>query len=63
MDLLIDWVKDQNIEGLSLKVIKEKKKTPLLFMEINATMEDAPTCLLCNKKIILDGHCDKSNYY
>jgi glycosidase len=40
------WVEEQKVEGITIEVVKEKGKTPLIFLEIKATFEDAPTCLL-----------------
>ncbi len=52
MNHMAKWVKEQEVEGLELEIVKEKSKTPLLFIEVKATLENAPTCLLY-------GHCDK----
>lgn len=53
MDLIVNWVKKQNVEGLNLKVYVEPNRTPLLFIEIEATDKKTQDTTL------MYGHMDK----
>ena len=53
VSLVVDWCKDQAIQGLSLSVERIENRTPLLFMEV------APTDPSDNKTVLLYGHLDK----
>lgn len=46
MSLLSTWVEAQNVPGLRMKVYKEENRTPLMFVEVDATKSDAATVLL-----------------
>jgi len=39
MNLLVDWVKSQKIEGLKLQLHQAENRTPLLFIEVAGTKE------------------------
>jgi len=52
--LLTTWVKSQNIPNLTMQVLKEEKRTPLIYMSIPAT----PDCK-SEESILMYGHCDK----
>jgi acetylornithine deacetylase/succinyl-diaminopimelate desuccinylase-like protein len=51
LQLLVRWVEEQNVRGLTMEVIKEEGKTPVLIMEIPG-VPGSPTALLY-------GHMDK----
>jgi acetylornithine deacetylase/succinyl-diaminopimelate desuccinylase-like protein len=48
---LINWAMNQGVKGLKAELIKEKERTPLVFIEIDAQGSD--------KTILLYGHFDK----
>ena len=50
IDLLVNWVKNQNVKGLSVEVVRLENRTPVIFMEIEG--EEKETALLY-------GHLDK----
>lgn len=52
VDLIVKWIKEQNVEGLQLEVITEKGKTPLIFMDLPATNDVKET-------VLMYGHLDK----
>lgn len=52
IDLLLEWVKKQNVPGLKVQLITEPNRTPLIFMELAGTSEDAET-------VMMYGHMDK----
>ncbi|KAL0484996.1 Cys-Gly metallodipeptidase [Acrasis kona] len=52
VDLLVRWVNDQNVPGLKLETLCAPGKTPVIFIEFDATKEGAPT-------VLLYGHMDK----
>lgn len=48
-ELFLDWVKKQNVPGLSAQIVKLPHRTPLIFLELdpsNKNIENAPTILL-----------------
>lgn len=52
VDLYVNWIKAQNLPGLTLEVLREKGRTPVLFVTIpgtNATEES----------VLMYGHMDK----
>lgn len=51
-DVLINWMKSQNIKGLTYEYIQEKGKTPFLIAEIPGS---APT----QSTVLMYGHMDK----
>lgn len=51
-DLLIQWAKSLNISNQSIRLVKEKDKTPLIFITIEPTSPSAPT-------VLMYGHLDK----
>lgn len=55
VELLTSWVKAQNVEGLTLEVVKDDNRTPLILMEVPASdpAKNAEPCVL------LYGHMDK----
>lgn len=52
MDLLVAWVKAQEVPDLTLKVLRSEGKSPLLCMEVPATNDSKDT-------VLLYGHMDK----
>lgn len=53
VDLMVQWVRDQQVPGLVLEVIKHEGRTPLIFIEIEATTDNK------EDTILLYGHLDK----
>eukprot|EP01017_Pseudomicrothorax_dubius_P032175 TRINITY_DN4183_c0_g1_i1.p1 TRINITY_DN4183_c0_g1~~TRINITY_DN4183_c0_g1_i1.p1 ORF type:complete len:503 (-),score=169.11 TRINITY_DN4183_c0_g1_i1:111-1619(-) len=51
-NFLIDWVKSQNIKGLSIELVTEPERPPLIFAEIAPSQQGAGT-------ILFYGHYDK----
>lgn len=49
-DLLVNWVKAQNVPGLSIEVAQLPGRTPLIFMEVEGDTKDA---------VLMYGHLDK----
>jgi len=54
LNLVVDWVKAQNIKGLSLEVLSPENRTPLIFMTVEATGESK-----VEETVLLYGHGDK----
>mmetsp|Transcript_2786 Transcript_2786/g.3271 ORF Transcript_2786/g.3271 Transcript_2786/m.3271 type:complete len:486 (-) Transcript_2786:1193-2650(-) len=56
MDLILDWVKLQEVKGAEIDLVREEGRTPLLFVEIQASesvnVEEVGT-------VLLYGHMDK----
>jgi len=52
VDLMVEWVKAQNVEGLHLEVVRLEGRTPLIFIEVAGT---APG----GKSLLMYGHLDK----
>eukprot|EP00993_Chasmostoma_nieuportense_P000849 NODE_1780_length_1384_cov_234.933970_g1038_i1.p1 GENE.NODE_1780_length_1384_cov_234.933970_g1038_i1~~NODE_1780_length_1384_cov_234.933970_g1038_i1.p1 ORF type:complete len:411 (+),score=80.93 NODE_1780_length_1384_cov_234.933970_g1038_i1:57-1289(+) len=52
VDLMVKWVKERSIPGLTHKVVRLPNRTPVIYMEVPPTEAGAPTCLLY-------GHMDK----
>lgn len=53
VELLVQWVKSQQVPGLKVEVVKDPKcRTPVIFIEVEATQQDCGT-------ILLYGHFDK----
>ena len=52
MDLLVSWVQGQKVPGLKLEVLREKGRTPLIFMTVPGTNDTKET-------VLLYGHMDK----
>jgi len=55
VELLTSWVKAQNVAGLTLEVVKEENRTPLILMEVPAS-DPAKNSEPC---VLLYGHMDK----
>jgi len=53
VDILTNWVKSQNVSGLTLEVHQDGDRSPLIFMEIAATIPNN------QKTVMLYGHFDK----
>jgi len=55
VQLIVDWVKAQPVEGLQLEVVRLEGRTPLLFIEVPASSSVA------NKEdtLLMYGHLDK----
>lgn len=51
--LIINWVNEQKVEGLSCRLVHEKGRTPVIFMTVEATDETNPNTIL------MYGHMDK----
>jgi acetylornithine deacetylase/succinyl-diaminopimelate desuccinylase-like protein len=56
MNLLLDWVKAQAIEGLTLDIHREPTIPPIVLIEIPATGENLPSTLIY-------GHMDKQPHF
>ena len=52
--LLTSWVESLNVKGLKLEVLHESGRTPLVFIEIEATTKE-----LISSPILMYGHFDK----
>ncbi|MES1916036.1 MAG: hypothetical protein MHM6MM_007896, partial [Cercozoa sp. M6MM] len=52
VELYLDFIKSQQIQGLSVEVIKEEGLTPLIFIEIAGTVDTEET-------VMMYGHYDK----
>jgi len=52
VDLLVNWVKAQAVPGLTLEVLREKGRTPLIFMVVPGSNDTKET-------VLLYGHMDK----
>ncbi|EFC50587.1 predicted protein [Naegleria gruberi] len=59
LSLIVHWIKNQNIKGLNLNVMRIEGKTPLIFIDIDSTIigkegwkENVPT-------VFMYGHADK----
>lgn len=50
VELLVDWVKQQNVHGLTLDIINLEQRTPLIFIEIAGQSDNT---------VLLYGHLDK----
>lgn len=50
VDLIADWCKAQDIEGLSVEVVRLEGRTPLIYMEVPGSGDDT---------VMLYGHLDK----
>ena len=51
--LITDWIEEQKVPGLQLKVVAEPNRTPLIFAEIPATGDNN------DSTILMYGHMDK----
>jgi acetylornithine deacetylase/succinyl-diaminopimelate desuccinylase-like protein len=51
--LFTNWIKQQNIEGLTHEVVRLEKRTPVIFVEVQATKKENVSTVL------LYGHMDK----
>jgi len=51
--LIIDWVNEQKVEGLSCRLVHEQGRTPVIFMTVDATDDTNPNTIL------MYGHMDK----
>jgi len=71
VDLLTKWVDAQKafVPGMKWEVVKEPNRTPVIFIEIEATKPDAGTILLYgyvvfnNKEVISSSFCCLPFYY
>jgi acetylornithine deacetylase/succinyl-diaminopimelate desuccinylase-like protein len=52
IDLIVNWTKEQNVEGLQLEVVRAEARTPLILITLDATPG-------CEETILLYGHLDK----
>ena len=43
---MTNWVESQNVEGLTMEVKQVEGRTPLIFIEVQATDPDAGTVLM-----------------
>lgn len=53
---LCDWIKDQNIKGISVDCHKIEGKTPFVFGEVKGTHKDSPT-------VVFYSHIDKQPHF
>jgi len=54
--ILTNWIKSQNVTGLKLEVHQDGERTPLLFMEVDATIPNNQKKLLCSMDILINSH-------
>eukprot|EP01083_Nonionella_stella_P297209 1009452_1 len=54
LQLLVEWVKSQDLKGLKLEILADKDRTPLIFLEVDANRKE-----LENTNVLLYGHFDK----
>lgn len=52
LDIIIDWIKRQNIAELKLEVIREAGRTPVMLLELPAKGNS-------DKRVLMYGHMDK----
>jgi len=52
VDVLVNWVKAQSVPGLTLEVLREKGRTPVIFMVVPGSNDVQET-------VLLYGHMDK----
>mmetsp|Transcript_28676 Transcript_28676/g.56338 ORF Transcript_28676/g.56338 Transcript_28676/m.56338 type:complete len:510 (+) Transcript_28676:31-1560(+) len=52
VDLLVNWVKKQQVPGLEVEVVTEPGRTPLIYMVLAGSEQDAET-------VMMYGHMDK----
>jgi acetylornithine deacetylase/succinyl-diaminopimelate desuccinylase-like protein len=52
VDLYTNWIKAQNVPGLTLEVLREKGRTPVLFMIVPGSNSTSET-------VLMYGHMDK----
>jgi acetylornithine deacetylase/succinyl-diaminopimelate desuccinylase-like protein len=50
--IMVDWVKSQKIDGLSIQLVEEKNRTPVIFIVVEGSGTSPET-------VLLYGHCDK----
>jgi acetylornithine deacetylase/succinyl-diaminopimelate desuccinylase-like protein len=50
--LYVNWIKAQNVPGLTLEVLREKGRTPVLFMIVPGSNNTSET-------VLMYGHMDK----
>lgn len=55
IELFTNWIKEQNVPGLSFEVLREGKRTPLIFI----TIESTATSDFKGGNILMYGHLDK----
>jgi len=53
IELMLSWVKAQEVPGLKLEIIREEGRTPLILLEIAATNGDK------KETVLMYGHMDK----
>ena len=51
--LLTDWTNKQNVKGMKMEVLHDENKTPLIYIEVDATEKKS------NETVLLYGHFDK----
>lgn len=54
-ELLVAWVKRQDVKGLTIEIIKEEGRTPLIFAEVEGAVDGADA----SNPVLLYGHFDK----
>ncbi|KNC47492.1 succinyl-diaminopimelate desuccinylase [Thecamonas trahens ATCC 50062] len=54
VELMVDWVKQQDVAGIALEVVKEEGRTPLIFATI-----DASPGVASGETVLLYAHLDK----
>jgi len=52
VELIANWIRKQNVSGLTLEVVKSEGKTPLIYVEVEGTDKTQET-------VLLYGHLDK----
>ena len=54
VELQMNWIKKQNIPGLTVELLKEKGRTPVIFMTVPGSNNTTET-------VFLYGHADVSS--
>ena len=57
IDLMVNWVKEQNVQGLTLEIIREEGRTPVIYMEVPSTV--ANDAAVQPGTVLMYGHMDK----
>jgi len=55
IDLMVNWVNEQNVHGLKLEVLREAHRTPIIFIEVESTTASS----VKSGTVLMYGHMDK----
>eukprot|EP01095_Lingulamoeba_sp_RSL-Kostka_P002784 TRINITY_DN136_c0_g1_i1.p1 TRINITY_DN136_c0_g1~~TRINITY_DN136_c0_g1_i1.p1 ORF type:complete len:479 (+),score=211.49 TRINITY_DN136_c0_g1_i1:56-1492(+) len=59
VELLVNWVKNQDIKNYSIEVVKDDDKTPLIFIEVDSSLKGETKEESIENTCLLYGHFDK----